>query len=368
MSASVAVIATGGYGAHSQAAPVRVVLVQTTTNLTPALSEAKNSLRTTAATAGLRWIDRDRPAPPDASASEGRRRAIDAYEGLRFDAALAELDRSIAELDRRGNIGLEPAELSDLFLYRALTRTQLGDTSAAWEDFVRTATIAPQRTLDPVRFPPRAVESFERARAAVAALVPTALTIDVPASCEVTIDGLVRRTANVTPGDHFVAVRCHGRLAFGGRVMTTAQPQVFAPPLANTDLLTDAQLLDTHPVWRNDDRVVAFFAVGDGNGVTVSLRRYEAVTDRALATATVTLTGPPAADKRSLETALQSTIADIVVPSPVVVAAPRRWYQRPWVWAVASAATTALVLTPFLLSDDTGTSSATIKPTGQLPW
>ena len=73
-------------------------------------------------------------------------RAIEAYDALALDDAWATLERARAEVDATGGGDLGPTALADLFMYRALVRTQRGDASGAWDEWSSAAVIAPERT------------------------------------------------------------------------------------------------------------------------------------------------------------------------------------------------------------------------------
>jgi hypothetical protein len=51
---------------------------------------------------------------------------------------------------------------------------------------------------------------------------------------------------------------------------------------------------------------------------------------------------------------------------PPVVAAPPRWYERPWVWALAGVVVTSAVLLPFVF-DSGAPDGFDVRPEGALP-
>ena len=108
-------------------------------------------------------IDLTPEGDPPPRARDHLRRGIDDYQAFKFESALAQLEAGLTEATRTGALGLSPDELSELLIYRALVRTELGDAAQAWEDFVRAVVLDPTRRLDAARFPPRATEPFARA-------------------------------------------------------------------------------------------------------------------------------------------------------------------------------------------------------------
>ena len=140
----------------------------------PEVAEARQALDGLARRRGTVLIDLTPKPPAKPRARSHLRRGVDAYLAFKYDDALRAFDLGLAEAAATGADGLDPSQLSDLLLYRALTEAQRGDSTKAWDDFVRSAAVDPTRRLDPVRFPPRASETFTRAVGAVSAGVQTA--------------------------------------------------------------------------------------------------------------------------------------------------------------------------------------------------
>src|SRR5262249_53347639 len=115
--------------------------------------------------AGAAVIDRSPAAAAASSNAQTLRTAIEAFDRGELDDALKTLHQ--IRLDVDGAEGLSRAQLSDVFLFRALVKTQQGDTNAAWEELVVASAIDPTRELDPGRFPPAVRTEFERARTTV---------------------------------------------------------------------------------------------------------------------------------------------------------------------------------------------------------
>jgi len=318
------------------------------------VAAARDAMAAEARAAHVAWIDAT-PAPPAPPATgQLLRRGLDAYDALRFEPAATALDGVIAELATTGGDGLSPAELSDAFLYRGLARIQLGDAARAWDDLVGAAILDPVRVLDPVRFPPRAVEAFERARQAVAELPRDPVTVAAPAGCRVTLDGAERSSAELLRGPHFASVRCPGRSPWGARIVVAGPETITAAPA---------------PVAGPDEREVLVQARalgGDAVLVTVTgaapvaLLRRIGLDGRERGRATVALTGTGAPQLAA------RTLAGLLVDA--APPAPRRWWQSRWVWAAGGAAVAAAVLVPIAVAaGDGATPQVTLRPDG-LPW
>ena len=83
--------------------------------------------------AGAAVIDRSPAAIAVPNTASTLRRAIEAYDALRFDEAWETLDEARALADRTGAAGLSQTQLADLFLYRGLVKIQQGEMSAYWD-------------------------------------------------------------------------------------------------------------------------------------------------------------------------------------------------------------------------------------------
>ena len=322
-----------------------------------ATAQAAHDRAADRARAGQRaWLDLSPPSPPAPTVSARLRGAIDAYNELRWDAALAALAAAITEIERTGGAGATTAELSDAFLFRGLVHTQRGDATAAWEDLIRAATLAPARTLDPARFPTRAVEAFERARQAVTALPRAALTVDAP-GCAAWIDGGAAAASQVPHGEHLVRVACPGRAPWGARVVVAGATAV-TPAL--------------EPTAPPDDAALAALARDRGAAAVVAVVVAEGTGAAPTATVRVVLASGAVSRRASLALGGDAAAARLAQAIDEALAAPRgasppprrtRWYQSRWLWAAAGAAATAAIVLPFTIGDG-GDDRAVVRPTG----
>jgi hypothetical protein len=312
--------------------------------LAPATTQAARQL-------GAAVLDVTPTSAPRVAEVQALRSGRAAYEALRFEEALGSLSVAAQSVEASGGAGLSSAELSDVFLYRALAAVQLGNVEAAWDDFVRAATVAPSRGLDPAQFPPRAVEQFERARGYVAALPLVTVRLDAPPSCEIAIDARVtaEREVALPRGRHWLVATCAGHLpgqrgfdATEALLLRAAGPPL--APLRDDDALVQARSMGA--------RAVLVVTV---SGELALLRRL-GVDGREQARRGVQLVGAAA------PAALADEVAGLLRER-----APRSpWYRSRWAWAAAGVATASAVLLPLLLRADEA-PEVVLRPQG-VPW
>ncbi len=300
---------------------------------------------------GAAVIDKT-PAPLEtAHTAQLLQQGIDAYNALQLDAAWKALVPALSEVDRTGAAGLTRAQLSDLFLYRALVLTQQGDATTAWDELLRAAIVAPTRDLDPARFPPRVTEELARAKDTVQKGGQAKLEVQAPPGCVVTIDGEVAPGPVERPvGPHWVRVTCPDREPVGQKLELTASagtipisPPPYAPP-TDTDLLIQARSAGA--------RAMIVVEVHD----QVATARLVGIDGRERDRRNVTITGDlnPLAD----------AIGEMLAP-PVKT----HWYQSKWAWAGAAAALAAIIAVPITaaIARDTGSPTFNVKIPGLPP-
>lgn len=280
--------------------------------------------------AGAAVIDRTpRPRPP-LETRELLRRGIAAYDTLQLGDAAHLLEDARALADRTGGAELSQSELADLFLYRGLVKIQQGDATAAWDELVTSVIVAPTRVLDPARFPPRVASELERVRSSLADRRTARLTVEAPAGCAVTIDG----SAVASPGDavprllgpHWVSVTCPDRAPWGTRLELTDGATLVA---------RNAPLAAPSP----DELLIQARTVG---------ARAFVVVEVAGAIGTARLIGIDGRERDRRTVNVQPSVAPLAsaVGELIAPAAPTRWYQERWVWAVGAAAAAAAILVP----------------------
>lgn len=310
------------------------------------------------------------PAVPEVA--EQVQRAIAAYDGMRFTDAVFELDKAAATAAEHGGRGLGRDALVDLFLYRALARTETGNTAGAWDDFVRAATLDPTRILDPARYRPSAVKSFTLAATEVKKRAAVAFTVTAPAGSKIHIDGRPsggdRANESLLPGEHYLWVDRPSAAPFA-RVVTLAAPtQVPVPedaaaPPDDAELARRAARLGSGPLL-----VVALRRDGG-----IGLVEMRSVGPHGSTLRGVLRLGPsPEASARDLEAAvaralrgMRGELARAARPAGGKPP-PERWYKNRWLWLGVGVVVGAAALSPFVFDSSSGDSptDAALDPSG----
>jgi hypothetical protein len=301
--------------------------------------------------AGAAVIDATTNVAPKAADSAALHAGRSAYEALRFDDAVVALRGAAESIDATGGAGMSSSDLSDVFLYRALSAVQLGDSARAWDDFVRAAAIDPSRVLDPAQFPPRAVEQFERARSQAAALPRVTIRLRSALGCVVSIDGRVTSAPEVAVvrGRHWLVALCPGRnpnqRAFDAMETMELEAQGRElPALTDDAALVQARVIGAHAVL-----VVTV-------GGELALVRRLGIEGREQERRAVRVAGPSGPRELAAEVTHQLQPEE----------RPSRWYRSRWAWVAAGAVAASAVLVPFLLQPD-DVPPVVIRPTGA-PW
>jgi hypothetical protein len=317
----------------------------------------------------------DIPAPPPFKAPQTLRTTIVKVVKLSFDEALPELDAAAAEVAESGGAGLSPGDLSDLYLHRGWTTARATWNSkaapetaeanpgraTAFEDYVRAAVFAPDRTLNPRELPPQVVADFARAVVEVRARPRATLVVTGDADAQVSLDGAAPMPvaggasfAGVVYGEHLLFVEELGRARWGTRVtVSTAKVEQVIPPRA-------ALGLDDSVAAAHARRMGARFAlVGErkpGPGARVELRLVDLAgkkRDAALVSTTGDVLGTIDASVMRLDEEarriVQMELANGTVvsspgvvpvapgqPVPVLIAPPRHkatFQEDPAAWA-----------------------------------
>jgi hypothetical protein len=301
-------------------------------------------------------------------------RAITAYDAMRFADAAIELDAAAVTAAEQGGRGLGRDQLVDLFLYRALARTETGNTAGAWDDFVRAATLDSTRLLDPARFRPSAVKSFTLAVEEVKKRTAVSLTVAAPAGSKVVIDGRPsgrdRVSESLLPGEHYVWVERPAAAPFA-KVVTLAAASELAVPEDAAEPPSDAELARRAARLGSGQMLVVALRRDGGVGV-VELR---SVGPRGSTLRGVVRLGPsPEAGARDVERqvaralrAMRSELARGAAGGTRATPPPARWYQSRWLWLGIGVVATAAALSPFVFNSDGGGDSPTdaaLDPSG----
>jgi hypothetical protein len=334
-----------------QAAPSADVVV--TWSATPP-GPMGDAISDTAARAGASYVDTSPEAVPLPDPRPLIKRGVAAYGSLEFDAALTALDAASSIVDQTGAALVDSATLGDLFLYRALTHTQRGEDSRAWDDFIAAAGVDPTRVLDPAGFPPRAVERFAQARAQISATPRGRVKLVGPPGCRVRIDGAAVGSTDLELafGRHWLDAACEGRAAVRRRLLVDRA--MLEVPIAGAEIKPpdDAALL-IQARTASARAIVAVTVVAR----TAVVRRI-GVDGKEQDRASVTLRGAPAADARSVALAVGRMLA----PPPPAERLP--WYQSRWTWAAAGAVAASAILIPLAVASGGSAPTVNVRPSG----
>jgi hypothetical protein len=231
----------------------------------------------------------DVPAPAAPRAPDSVRTGILNAQKLAFGEAQHDLDTAAAEVATTGGAGLTTAELGDLYLYRAMA-TARADWNAqpaaapteartkAFDDYLRAATLAPNRTLNARELPPQVVADFQRAVEVVRKRTSGTLIVKGPADGQVALDdgALMPIAGGVTFhdlvfGEHLIRVEQIGYAPWGAAVP-------FGQPSMEIDVPARAALkLDDATATAHGRRMGARFALvaspngGPGASIEISL-------------------------------------------------------------------------------------------------
>jgi hypothetical protein len=334
-----------------QAAPAADVVV--TWSAQP-LGPMGDAISETAGRAGASHVDASPEAVPLPDPRPLIKRGIASYGALEFDAALTALDAAAAIVDQTGGALVDTTTLAELFLHRALTHTQRGEDSRAWDDFLIAAGVDSTRVLDPAGFPPRAVDRFGQARAQIAATPRGRVKLLGPAGCKVRVDGAsaTGTELELAFGRHWLDAVCDGRLPVRHRLLVDRAALEVAIAGAEVKPPDDAALL-IQARAASARAVVAVTIVSR----TAVVRRI-GVDGREQDRASVALRGAPGPDARSVALA----VGRLLTPLPPAEKPP--WYRNHWVWAAAGAVAASAILIPLAARGDGSAPSVSVRPNG----
>lgn len=350
----------------------RLILVLTILGVAPALAQPvrptvvvlsgagatdgiHTSLRQLALRRGVALVDKRPPRVSPSTVRQTVERGVHAYQGFRYQGALKLFDQAVEALEIGDVVGVDPNVIEEVFIYRGLARFAVGDREAAWGDFVAAASVGPGRILDPVRFPPSAVETFERARREVAKAPRGAVNLQVPAGCKGSVDGVSYQGPRVVAhGYHFYGVQCRGQRV-GGRFELSGELISLVPPLV-THQEMDVGSAKALARSRNAEQVV-WVEVQSSESPTAFVRSVDLATGGARRVVVDAKEAP-----------VNRAVIRMLEPPPELIgkAAPRKWYERPWVWAVAGAAVATAIVLPLTLGDSEK-ANFSVQPQGGLP-
>jgi hypothetical protein len=200
----------------------------------------------------------DVPAPPAPRAPDLLKIGAINVQKVAFADALRDLDAAAAEVAATGGAGLSTDQLFDLYLYRAMA-TARADWNAqptapateartrAYTDYLRAATIAPARTLNPRELPPQVIADFARAAEEVRQRPRGTLAVRGSADAQIALDGgpLMPVAGGVTfrdlpYGEHLLHVEEIGLAPWGTAVSFEGPSVDFEIPPRTPVALDDA--------------------------------------------------------------------------------------------------------------------------------
>ncbi len=343
---------TGGLRSARAEEPTPLVFFFTTDLESSYSKMARGALDEVAVRSGTVVIDLSAEISSEGRTDVELQRGIEAYRRFEYEEALGHLDKGLEEASANGALGLSHSGLSDLLIYRALVLERLGDSARSWDDFVRAAVVDPTRKLDPVRFAPHVVETFDRAVQAVVGRVSIPVTIDADAGCEVRFDGRVlggSASLTVPKGEHYAHVSCDGKAPYGARVLVQGASYVLKPELRPLRAPSRAEVLAEARRRGAMDVLWCVLSTSKRGGATLAMQRIAGATGAVRSAVVLRLSGGD--EDRA---AVVAAAARLIQDEPIVGPAPRSsrstpWYKRPWFWAVAGVVATSAVLLPFTL-------------------
>lgn len=252
-------------------------------------------------------VDVAAPAAPRAP-NDTRMGILDAQK-LAFGEAQHALDAAAAEVATTGGDGLTATELGDLYLYRAMAtaRADWNATAAApptdartraFDDYLRAATITPNRILNPRELPPQVVADFQRALDTVRKRPRGTLIVKGPADGQVALDGgaLMPIAGGVTfrdltLGEHLIRVEQIG-YATWGTIVPFGQPSLEIDVPARATLALDDATAAAH-ARRMGARFALVAMPKGGPGAPVELSLVDTANNARRDAALVATTGEP---------------------------------------------------------------------------
>jgi hypothetical protein len=236
---SLAPLLTGGAAARAAEAPSIVEPIYAQMPDAPLNDVAQHELTRIAARYKLlpvEVIDIEPPPPPQTGAAI--KAGVELVKKLAFDEARKQLDAAAEKAVQTGGAALTTDELSDLYLGRAMAIARAdwkpersvneATRVRAYEDYVRAATLTPDRTLNPHDYPPQTLEDWARAVAEVRQRPLGTITISGTSKALISFDGQAPLSARggvtfkARYGEHLVAVEEAGHAPWGSSVLVNA--------------------------------------------------------------------------------------------------------------------------------------------------
>lgn len=205
----------------------------------------------------------DVPAPAAPQGPNQARMGILNTSKQAFTEGLRDLDAAATEAAASGGAGFSTAELADLYLNRAIARAHADwkaaatdpptdERTRAFEDYLRAATLAPERAPNARELPPQALADLQRALDEVRKRPRGTLVVKGPAGALVSLDGgaLMPMDGGVTfhdlvNGEHLLRVEQTGFAAWGTTI-PFGQPTMEIEVPSRPPLVLDAATAAAH--------------------------------------------------------------------------------------------------------------------------
>jgi hypothetical protein len=307
----------------------------------PPAARARAAFAEAAARRGAAVIDATDTPPREPSLARALDAALADYAAFRFPDALTKLDELARLADARGGGELDERQLSEVYLYRGLSRLEVGPAEAAWEDLVRAARLDPSRVIDPARFAPRVVAAYRRAVAEAAQLPGGELEVAAPEGAVVRVDGrvLAGSVAAVAAGPHLLRVTAAGYEPWAGVVAVNGAHERVKPPLRRWEP-PDADRLLQLTRDRAPAHILAGAVVRGEPGWRFAARLLTTADGKVVS-------GNAAFGESPVAVTVERVIARLL-PLELTSAGgpPKPLYKRWWVWAAAGGAAALAIVIP----------------------
>jgi hypothetical protein len=200
---------------------------------------------------------------------------------LAFADGLRDLEGASAEVIASGGAGLSTDQLSDLYLYRAMAieKADWKESSSvdeatrarAFEDYVRAATLTPQRALSEREIPPRVHAAWKKAVAEVGRRARGILAVKASSLAQISLDGRPEVSgadgasfSDLPHGEHLIRVEEPGRVPWGTVVPLAAASLEIEVPTRKALTLDDAAAASHARRMGAKFALVAEMKLGDG--------------------------------------------------------------------------------------------------------
>ncbi|MES1165522.1 MAG: hypothetical protein ABUR63_07190 [Verrucomicrobiota bacterium] len=236
----------------------------------------------------------DVPAPPPPHGPDDARLGILNAQKMAFTEAKRDLDAAATEAAATGGAGFSTADLADLYLHRAMATARsdwkalaaapaTDERTHAFDDYLRVATLMPDRAANARQLPPQALADLQRALDIVHKRPRGTLVVKGPADALIALDGgpLQPLGGGVTFkdlvfGEHLLRVEQIGFTPWGTAI-PFGQPEMEIDVPARAPLALDAATAAAH-ARRMGARYALVATAKGGPGAPVELSLIDSAT------------------------------------------------------------------------------------------